>query len=372
MKSHIKKETSEAFDQVVWDFMKSHDSNLLPRILETGMEIVSKVRRYYIDLYFSDFFDKDMVIEYLYNNLGDWDKNTPTRNLRNIAYTRVKQMIETSNVPHLETYDAHVYSVNVTSRIVFQESLNEILSDLPLRIKAAVLYLIYFPEKTSSLKTTPLSTIDFFLTLQCIEKLQKMVESITSEGHTFQFKLPETQISRLLLISSLYKISPATLVLLMQGRNLNSLIQFCTLFGGQTVAVPTVAEFQQTIQQASDLAVRLEENSLSIGDQEALAYLASDLDKVEEYDQNIPLNPVLSAFFESILKITLKNYDNYQKRLIENVDSSNPEEVMNIYEIMNRELRTQIQLVMEITSSVEGKDEIERIIKLLTKTYNGR
>jgi hypothetical protein len=371
MRSNVRRQESEIFDELVYNFIQSADESLLQDILLAGMNIVKSVRLYYRDLYLTESFDKDMVLEFLFKFLGDRDGITPTRALRNVSYEKVKLYIEMANTPHIETYDAHVYSVDVTSRLVFEESLTSVLADLPLRIQASILYLIYFPEKTSLLKFVHFSLLDYFLTLQGISKVKNMVDNITTDDSaSFHFRLPETQIARLLMVSSLYKVSPAVLVLLMQEKNLNSLIQFCTLFGGQSVSVPTVAELKSTIQQSSELAGRLEEGHLSIGDQEALAYLASDLDKVEEFNQDIPLNPVLSSFFEKILQITLKNYDNYQKRLIEGVDRENPDDILRIYEIMNHELRTQIQLVMEISSSVEGREEVNRIIDLLTQNYN--
>ena len=367
MKSYINKEKSEEFDLAVATFIDTANPELLPHLIKLGMDIVEKVRKYYRDLYLDEMFDKDMVLEYLYNTLGGRDKTNPTRNLRNIAYARIKNLIEESDTPHMESYDSHVYVVNPASRLMFQDALKEVLKDLPLRIKSGIMYLLFFPDNEYILKTVMESKIDLFITLQGIRKLQKMVDTGNTEEHSFQFKLPDTQISRLLLVSSLYKISPAVLVLLMQGRNLTSLLQFCTLFGGQTVTVPTVAEFKRSIQQSSELAARLEEGELTIGDREALAYLASDLESIEDVDEDMPMNPVLSSFFEKNLQITLENYDNYQKRLIQEVDTKNIEDMMRIYEVMNKELRTQIQLVTQISSSVEGRDEIRKIVDILTK-----
>lgn len=368
MKSYIKKEDSKEFDDCVLNFINTKDSDLLPDVFKSGMKIVKSVRNYYKDLYLDESFDKDMVLEFFYKYLGDRDNTSPTRAIRNIAYAKIQEYLEEADTPHLETFDAYVYSVNVVSRLIMKESLEEVLSGLPLRIQASIIYLIYFPEKTSYLKNLHNSLVDYFIVLQGIERLQKMVNNLPNETMTsFNFKLPETQIARLLLVSSLYKISPAVLVLLMQEKNLNSLLQFCTLFGGQSISIPTVPELQQTIQRASELSTRLESNELTIGDRESLAYLASDLDSVEEFDDDIPLNPVLSAFFEKILQITLKNYDSYQKRLIEGVDEENLDDVLRIYDVMNKELKTQIQLVMQISSSVEGREDINRIIEILTK-----
>ena len=367
MKSYINKEKSEEFDTAVFEFVNSADPQLLPCIIKLGMVIVEKVRKYYRDLRLDESFDKDMVLEYLHSTLGGRDKTSPTKNLRNIAYSRIKSLLEESDTPHLESYDSHVYLVNPVSRLIFQDALKEVMKDLPLRIKAGIIYLLFFPDNEYILRNITESRIDLFIILQGIGKLYKMIDNVKPEEQTFQFKLPDTQISRLLLVSSLYKISPAVLVLLMQGRNLTSLLQFCALFGGQTVSVPTVAEFQRSIQQSSELASRLEEGELTIGDREALTYLASDLDDIEDIEDDMPLNPVLSSFFEKNLEITIKNYDAYQKRLIQEVDTKNIEDMMRIYEVMNKELRTQIQLVTEISSSVEEREDIKKIIDILTE-----
>jgi len=368
MKSRIKKNESEEFDELVLEFIETKDEDILPNLMESGMKVVKSVRHYYMDLRLDEQFDREMVLEFFCHYLGDRDEVSPTRTIRNIAYSKIQEYIKEAETPHLESYDAYVYSVNVVSRLIMQESLEEVLNGLPMRIQSSILYLIYFPEKTSYLKYIHNSLIDYFIVLQGIEKLQDMVNNIQNEEvASFHFKLPETQIARLLLISSLYKISPAILVLLMQEKNLNSLLQFCSLFGGQSVSVPTITELRQTIQQASELSIRLEEDRITIGDQEALAYLASDLDKVEDFNDELPLNPVLSAFFEKILQITLKNYDSYQKRLIESVDLENPNDIVKIYDVMNRELKTQIQLLTQISGSIEQREDILKIIDILTK-----
>lgn len=369
MKSRIKKNDSEEFDELVLEFMNTKDDEILPSLMEAGMKVAKSVRHYYMDLRLDEQFDREMVLEFFYRYLGDRDEVSPTRTIRNIAYAKIQEYIKEAETPHLESYDAYVYSINAVSRLIMQESLEEVLSGLPMRIQSSILYLIYFPEKTSYLKYIHNnSLIDYFIILQGIEKLQDMVNNIQNEEvASFHFKLPETQIARLLLISSLYKVSPAILVLLMQEKNLSSLLQFCSLFGGQSVSIPTVMELRQTIQQASELSTRLEEDKITIGDQEALAYLASDLDKVEEFNDELPLNPVLSAFFEKILQITLKNYDSYQKRLIESVDLENPNDIVKVYDVMNRELRTQIQLLTQISGSIEQREDILKIIDILTK-----
>lgn len=367
MKSRVYKKESDEFDRLVEEFIASSDDSMIPDMFEAGMEVVKSVRHYYGNLKLDEDFDKDMVLEFLYKYLGDRDEVSPTRAIRNIAYAKIQEYIKEADTPHIETLDAFVYSVNVVSRLIMEESLEEILMGLPLHIQASILYLIYFPNKTSYFRHIHSSLIDHFITLQGIEKLQKMVNNIPNEEvASFYFKLPQTQIARLLLVSSLYKVSPATLVLLMQEKNLNSLLQFCTLFGGQSVSIPTVAELKHTIQQASDLSTRLEEDKITIRDQEALAYLASDLDEVKEYNDEIPLNPVLSTFFEKILTITLKNYDEYQRKLVEGVDTENVDDIIRIYDIMNRELKTQIQLLTQISGSIEQREDIIKIVNLLT------
>ena len=125
MKSFIKKDESEEFDRLVLEFIETKNSDLLEDLITAGERVVKSVRLYYIDLYLDEDFDKEMVMEFLYQYLGDRDETSPTRTIRNIAYAKIQQYIEEANTPHLEDFDAYVYSVNVMSRLIFQESLEE-------------------------------------------------------------------------------------------------------------------------------------------------------------------------------------------------------------------------------------------------------
>jgi hypothetical protein len=370
MKSIIIKGDTDAFDAITEEFLKVKDPELIQEFLNLGMKVVKSVRNFYPDLVLDETFDKDIILDFTDRIIREKDLVSPSRSLRNIAYNRIQVLIEEADTPRIETLDAQVYEMDASSRLIFEESLQEVLKGLPLRIQAAILYLVYFPEKSNQLYSICPSILDFFLILRGIERLKNMVDISEGSESYFQFKLPETQISRLLLVSSMYKLSPASLVLFMQMKSFPNLLQFCSLFGGEQVSIPTVGELQEAIQNSSELANRLEEGKITVGDQEALAFLASDLNGVENYDLDIPLNPVLSAFFEKILDITLKNYDNYQKRLISSVNVESTTDIMRIYEVMNKELRAQIQLVMEISGSLEGQEEVRRVIDILTKTYN--
>ena len=53
------------------------------------------------------------------------------------------------------------------------------------------------------------------------------------------------------------------------------------------------------------------------------------------------------------------------------VDKENPDEVMRVYEIMNKELSVQSQLLTEISSGLEGREEVIKIMNLLTKSDKG-
>ena len=367
MRSIINKGDSASFDSLVKEFVETNNSELLEDILVAGKRVVAPVRYNYADLNLDETFDGDMVLEFLQRHFSERTFKSPTRSLRNIADNRIKELIEEAEVPSIDSFDAQVYSMDVNSKLILEESLEELFIDMPLRIRAGILFLIYYPEESANLQTVIPSLVDYFLVLQGIDKLRDMVETVSEEPSKIRFKLPDTQVARLLMVSSLYKVSPATLVLLMQSKSLTNVLQFCTLFGGQTVEIPTVAELSRTIQSSSELAARLEDKDLSVSDKDALAYLASDLDDVSEFDEESSLNPVLSTFFEKIFSKTVENYDNFQKQLFASVDRDNDDDIMRVYDILNKELSVQIQLITEISGSLEGREEIEKIMSILTK-----
>ncbi len=365
MKSFIYKEKADIFDNKVALLLREKNSDHLDEIFEAGSSLVYSILRYYGDLYFDKNFSRDVVLECLHALLLEEKNISPTRVLRNIAHTRIKHLLEESETALLPTFDTSSYSVDIQSRLIFEETLQSVLFLLPLHIQSAILYLIFYPNKDSIFRSL-YSDLDFFLILRSIEQIRKCQFGVVTEDQEyFNFDLPASQTGCLLLVSSLYKLSPAVLVLLMQTKNLETVLQFCKLFGGQTLKIPRISELSSAVVKAATLAKNVEEG-IRIGDQESLAYLATELKEIKKVDYTkLSLNPLLSSFIHQSLSVTLKNYEAYQNRLISSVDTTDSEDISRIYTLINKELISQAYLLLQLTTSIEEYPDIRKILNIL-------
>ena len=367
MKSYLTREKADEFDLLVHQLIHEKKSEYLPGVITSGISLARNVMRYYGDLRLDDSFAKDIVLECLQKSLGEDHQISPTRLLRNIAYTNIKRLIQDADFSIPENPDVHVYTVDIHSRLVFEETLHDVLFLLPLHIQSAILYLIFCPDNDRLFRSL-YSSLDYFLILSGIDHLRTSLPVSKERQTYFNFDLPVSQTARLLLISSLYKLSAPVLVLLMQTQNLEIVLQFCKLFGGQTLTIPTIPELSSTVERAAEIANTVEDG-FRVGDQESLAYLATNLDNIRSIDyEKLSLNPLLASFMEESLGITLKNYDACLKRLVSSMDTTDPEDILRVDISLNKEIFSQAYLLLQLTTSVENYPSIQKILKILKTT----
>jgi hypothetical protein len=362
---------AQKFNDVVIEFLETHDPQLGETVLTLAEELTREVRINYPDLEIDPSFDREVVLDSVQAILSETRTTTPARIVVNTAYTKVKEHIHQAQEPKFDSFDAFSYSVDVPSKLLLEEKLHDLFEEIPLRIRAAILYLLYVPEHLNRFEKI-CSFAEYVFLIRTMFRLKDQQSLKISMDSALDFTLPTTQIARLLLVSSLYKLSPAILVLLFLLKDVNLLYQFCLLFGEKTVTIPSLETFAQTIQKSAQLASKLESQGISIGDRESLALLATELDDIQAVDSNAVLNPVLSAFFEEMIHITLDNYERMQRKLVDSVDLSDPNDIVRVYEIMNRELTTQVNLVLQISGSVDTAQDLARIIATLQQKFDGR
>ena len=364
MKFYLTRENADEFDFLVSQLVQEKNPELLPSVISRGISLVQNVMRYYGDLTFDDSFAKDIVLECLHKSLGEDHQISPTRLLRNISYTNIKQLIQDYDFSTPENPDISVYTVDVHSRLIFEETLQDVLFLLPLHIQSAILYLVFYPDNERLFKSL-YSPLDYFLILSGIDRLRTSLPVRREKQTYFNFNLPVSQTARLLLISSLYKLSAPILVMLMQTQNLEIVLQFCKLFGKQTLTIPSIPELSSAVERAAEIANSVEDG-FRVGDQESLAYLATNFDNIRNVDYDkLSLNPLLSSFVEQSLGVTLKNYESYQKRLIASVDTTDPDDIQRVYTIMNKEILSQAYLLLQLTTSIENYPSIQKILTIL-------
>lgn len=364
MRLLVNRDNAQRFDTLVKELLDQQNTDQLKDVLQAGSVLITGMMYYYSDLAFDATFANDLVIECLQRLLVEAENTTPTRVLRNLTHTRVKHLLDISEITIPTIPDIQSYKVDLQSRLVFEETLHEVLMFLPLHIQSAILYLIFYPNSDTKFRVlyTPL---DYYLILQGIQHLREHLDISKEEHNYFCFDLPTSQTARLLLVSSLYKLSPAILVLLMQTKKLEIVLQFCKLFGGQTIKIPRISEISSVLTHASEIAQKVEDG-IQVGDQESLAYLATDIASMQggKYDQLV-LNPLLSAFIEQSLSVTLTNYEAAQKRLVSAMNTSDPEDIFRVRTLLDKEIMSQAYLLLQLTTPIDSYPAIQKILNIL-------
>lgn len=364
MRTLIRRENAVNFDKYVREVLNGNQASL-SKAENEGLKIVKLITDYYGDFRLGKTASNDLVLECVTYILLENPKGSPTKRLRNLVHERIKEEIKKREiVTPVEEEEVRLYHVDVDSRLIFEEIVKDIVYLLPLHIQSVVLYLIFYPNNDKKFKEL-YSTIDYFLILRSIKMIAREVGAGRETKEYLNFELPESQTARLILVSSLYKLSPALLVLFMQTKKLDLVLQFCKLFGGEKVSIPTLSQLSSTIEQAALLAKTVEEQ-WEVPDQQSLAYLATELEEIKQVDYaQLSLNPLLSNFLEDQLEVTLRNYDAYQKRLISGVNTTDPADIMRVYEIMNKEVFCQANLLLQLTTSINDIPSIKNIMNLL-------
>ena len=364
MKSTIRKEIADRFDRDVLSLIETEDPSCLEKVIKTGTALVANIVGYYGDLYFGTIFAKDMIVECLQKIIVEEKTISPTRVLRNITHGRIKTLIQNTEFVFPTMEDIPSYGFDVQSRLIFEETLEDLLFLLPLHVQSAILFLIFYPNKDRLFRSL-YPTIDYFLILRGIGYLRQRLNLENESQEYFKFDLPDSQTARLLFISSLYKLSPGILVLLMQTKNLEIVLQFCKLFGGQSLHIPSITELSRTLSYASIISQKVEDGS-RVGDQESLAYLATEISEIKNLDYTkLSLNPLLSSFIEKSLHVTLENYQLAQKRLVSSMDTTSPTDIIRVFDLINKEIFSQTSLLLQLTTSIEDYSGIQKILHIL-------
>lgn len=352
------------FNKLVEEFKATKNKTLVQEIFMMAQEIAKTQREAFPDLKKDESFDVEMALNFIDKCLiQDMYAPSAARKMKGLAYKALRKEIDESGMIYISGIDLFSYSCDPGGRLRIEEHLAEAFEGVPLRIRSAVLYLLYFPERFSTFKDFCPSLSDRITIVRVLYKLKSAMNS--TRNLQFDFQLPTTQISRLLLVSALYKKSPLILVLMLLFKDITPLLQFCTLFEGETVEIPQLDEILKEISRVSNLTTRLEDKDIAVRDRESLAYLATELDGLKELDEEATLNPVLSTFFENIFRITLRNYDDFQQKLIQQVNLGDTEDILRVYEVMNQEIATQINLLTQISSAIGDRKDVEQIVESL-------
>jgi hypothetical protein len=130
------------------------------------------------------------------------------------------------------------------------------------------------------------------------------------------------------------------------------------------VRIPTIEELANSLRKASTLAQKVEDG-MAVPHQEVLAYLATDMEAIQKVDfSKLSLNPLLSTFIEGSLLISLKNYEYAKRRLVSDMDTTDIKSIQKTFDSLDKEMTTQINLLLQLATSVETYSDIRDMMKV--------
>lgn len=179
-------------------------------------------------------------------------------------------------------------------------------------------------------------------------------------------RVPNSLLGRNLMLSSLYKLNPMVVVLMILLKDSSKVQQFLTMYGGQTVEIPTLEQVTSQINKAGVLAEKLENDDLSIRDREALAVMATQVEDVSQIDADVQLTPILEQFILESIKSSFKLVTSANDKLIASMDGRDPATIMNVFKTVNTELTTQSKLFREIVSTINQSNDLSVLLDQLT------
>jgi hypothetical protein len=187
-----------------------------------------------------------------------------------------------------------------------------------------------------------------------------------NESNLEKVSFPTNNISKVYILSALYKFDPSLLVMILLMEDLTKFFQFISLFENKSINVPKISDVYSLFEECKLLMSNFEDDSLSIRDRESLALLSTDCNNISDLSADSKLNPYLEVFFEESVKKTMSIYTELQESLIKKADSgADINKIEKLYTRISSELSSQIKLMKEIVTSISSVKEIELLVNSL-------
>lgn len=304
----------------------------------------------------------DCAIDFLSKLLTGKPVNPVPNTLKKILNYRIDEAKYTPSNYILDPNEIAIDLSSIDDQMLLEEKINDILEGLDDEAKYAVLYYINnldeFINSVTLLKPSPWRT----LVTTKVYEIHRMIYKVDSGID----RVPNSLLGRNLMLSSLYKLNPMVVVLMILLKDSSKVQQFLTMYGGQTVEIPTLEQVTSQINKAGVLAEKLENDDLSIRDREALAVMATQVEDVSQIDADVKLTPILEQFILESIKSSFKLVTSANDKLIESMDGRDPATIMNVFKTVNTELTTQSKLFREIVSTINQSNDLSVLLDQLT------
>lgn len=81
--------------------------------------------------------------------------------------------------------------------------------------------------------------------------------------------------------------------------------------------------------------------------------------------------PILAQYFVKSIATIIDNYTHVQERVLASLDTSDPEKVKKMYNVLNKEVTTQVRLIEEIIGAISTSESLNKVLNKLETKLNG-
>lgn len=348
----------DALEDLVNEYYKTSDKSLVKKVFLLTRSYVDEWLSYQSSNLrsLSDEARQDISLTVVSNIIKKSLRTNVQNHIRNLINERARHD-RTTRIYSAVTSGKHV---DIDTRVRVSARLKQLIAKYPVYIRGSVLYLMRHADQIDRfVRNNDVSVA--YRVLYCIFEIRKALSMSESE-----LELPESQTSKMLVLSNLYKHNPMALAVLMQVKSIDKFYQLCKLSEHHKLQLPTAYEFNNLVEKAVEMGNKLEgTTALTIQDRQALALMATTETDLSRVNPDSEVVPVLAQYFvHSITEIVRKSME-VQENVLKNLDTTNPEQVGRMYQVLNREVATQVRMVQEIVGAITTSEALNRVLTKL-------
>lgn len=243
-----------------------------------------------------------------------------------------------------------------------RDVIRKAMNGLPKHLRINFLYIIQYPEHLEKV-IKRLSMLDQYAIYVALDRVRKFFNKLKVVDENL---MPKSNASHLAMLAAVYKLSPELLAMFASSKSLASFYQIAKILGGKTIEFPDFSDLCETIDQSVDVARKIEDDrnrELSTRDRETIAAIMTSINGLEELGGDVQILPFIEDYINSVVSGLAETHSKLQQRLVDNVDVKNMDAVASTYEVLNREMKTQVRLISEIVSTLTTLGEVKAALK---------
>lgn len=252
------------------------------------------------------------------------------------------------------------HHTDMDTHVKVLSKLNRMVADLPVFVRGSVLYIMRYPDQLDRfIRSNDVATS--YRILKCVFEIRKSLQMNNTDA-----TLPESHCAKMLLLSRLYKHNPMALALFMEVKSVEKFYQLCKLAERNELSLPSAHEFNSIVEEILEMGSKLDSNQqLSVRDRQVLALMTTTEKDIPDITPTSEVVPVLAQYFVHSVSQILKSQETVQNRIIASLDVTDAAKVKKIYEVLAKEVSTQVRMVQEIIGAISTSESLNNVLKKL-------